>query len=119
MRKTKCKAQSKTAELDRMIEEAMADCYDEDEAFCGMVCTLQNKLKFPFEANVLGKPVKVIGINERRSSPMAGITAVMISGGKRHRISLSSLRLADVSTKKWKHNEKWMEAFLRWAGCVG
>lgn len=33
-------------EYEKIIEEATVDCYNEDEAFYGMVCTLSDELNF-------------------------------------------------------------------------
>jgi hypothetical protein len=45
--------------LDKLLEEAMVDCYAEYEAFIGVVTTLDGKLPFPFEAEALGETVEV------------------------------------------------------------
>jgi hypothetical protein len=54
-------------ELDKMIEEATVDCYNEDEAFTGILYTLADNLSFPFKAKVMGESVEIIGIDDEKS----------------------------------------------------
>ncbi len=44
--------------LDKLLEEATVDCYDEYEVFTGVVITLAENLPFPFDAKVIGETVK-------------------------------------------------------------
>ena len=48
--------------LQKLIERATVDCYDEYEQRAGFCATLDDNLGFPFEANVVGEKVKVTGI---------------------------------------------------------
>lgn len=98
-----------------MIEEATVDCYSEDEEFSGMVCTLQDKLKFPFDAIALGKTVKVIGLDESKSSLRRGVIAKVSLEGKSYTAALSTIQLLDEKSRKGKHNAKWIEAYKYWA----
>lgn len=110
------RAKNKTNEFEKMVEEATVDCYTDDEAFMGVVCTLQDKLKFPFEARVLGKTVKVIDIDDGKSSPNAGIMAKVLFEGKQHAVALSTIQLLDQESGKGSHNTKWIAAYKWWAG---
>ncbi|RKY61924.1 MAG: hypothetical protein DRP95_02250, partial [Candidatus Latescibacterota bacterium] len=47
----------KRARLERLIDEAIVDAYDEYEQFMGMVYALDENLNFPFRAEVLGEVV--------------------------------------------------------------
>jgi hypothetical protein len=55
--------------LEALLEQAIVDCYDEEEEFSGVLCTLDDNLNFPLQAEVMGEPVEVIGLDDRRSSP--------------------------------------------------
>lgn len=54
--------------LSAPLEEATVDCYDEEEEFTGILCTLAERLNFPLHARVLEESVEVTGLNEGRSS---------------------------------------------------
>lgn len=56
-----------------MLEEATVDCYGEEEEFVGVLCTLQDKLTFPFDAMILVRPAKIVGIDAKNSSLRSGI----------------------------------------------
>ena len=47
------------AALDRLVEEAIVDCYNESEQATGLYTMIEEHLKVPFETEVLGVPVKV------------------------------------------------------------
>ena len=58
-------ARSKVAspqQLDKMIEEATVDCYDEQEQASGFFTMIEDNLVFPFTARVFGIDVSVVGI---------------------------------------------------------
>jgi hypothetical protein len=42
-----------------MVDEATVDCYNEDEAFAGILASLEDRLEFPFQARVLGDAIGV------------------------------------------------------------
>jgi hypothetical protein len=45
--------------LEAWLEEVMVDCYDEGEAFMGVLYTLDERLNFPLQARALGGVVEV------------------------------------------------------------
>jgi len=102
-------------ELEQMIEEATVDCYNDDEVFMGILYTLQEKLKFPFEAEVLGKKVKVVDIDNGKSVPGTGILTTVIADGKRHPVALSTIKLLDKTSAKGKHNAKLFTMHELWS----
>src|SRR5437870_13889007 len=46
-------------DLERMVEEATVDAYDESEQVCGFYTMLENDLELPFNTAVLGAEVVV------------------------------------------------------------
>lgn len=48
--------------LDKLIEEATIDCYDIEECKDGFFNLIEEHLRFPFPAHVVGEDVEVIGI---------------------------------------------------------
>jgi hypothetical protein len=96
-------------QLDKMLEDATVDCYDEYEAFEGVVVTMADNLPFPFEAKVIGETVEVIGIDDGRSDMKTGIIAQVRRGSKEYSVALSELEIP----KKLKSN-KWFEMYAYW-----
>jgi hypothetical protein len=47
------------ARLDRLVEEATVDCYNESEQATGLYTMIEEHLSFPFATTVLGVPVTV------------------------------------------------------------
>ena len=45
---------SKTAHLDKLIEEATVDCYDESEEIGGIFTLMEENLAVPFKTTILG-----------------------------------------------------------------
>ncbi len=98
----------KTAQrtLDKLLEEATVDCYDDEEQFSGVVFTLDSNLPFPFKAQVLGEPVEVIGLDERRSELRRGVIALVRKGGKEYRVALSEVQVPENF-----QGLKWLEMY--------
>lgn len=97
-------------EYEKIIEEATVDCYDEDEAFQGMACTLSDKLKFPFDAKLLGQEVKVTGVDENSSGIKAGMIMNVSFNRKKYKTSLLTFDITDKNCK----NNKLIEAYKHW-----
>ncbi len=95
--------------LDKLLEEATVDCYDEYEAFMGVIVTLDENLPFPFEAKALGETMEVLGIDDNRSDMKHGVIARVRKGKKEYRVALSELEIP----KKLKTN-KWFEMYQYW-----
>jgi hypothetical protein len=86
-----------------MIEDAMVDCYNEDEEFTGMLATLEDRMEFPFQAQVLGKAVEVIGLDGQQSSERRGVVAKVRKGGRRYTVALADVEAVqkDSETAEW------------------
>ena len=97
-----------SAVLDRLIEQATVDAYDDDERFTGMLWMLHESLKVPFEVEVLGVSATV----ERVGATKAGeIVAICRRGKARQSISVLELRLP----RKRPEGAEWIEAYRRMA----
>ncbi len=101
------------AKYEKMLEEATVDCYGEEEEFLGVLCALEDKLKFPFDAVVLVRPAKVVGVDAEKSSFRSGILLKARIGGceKEQGVALFMIDVAD----KGSSNEKWIE-WAKWWG---
>lgn len=90
-----------------MIEEATADCYNDDEATCAFACVIETYLKMPFVTTVLGGDVEVIGIDQDESGH---IVATCKKGRVKQRIPLLDLPLPSPAPA----GVEWIEAYRAW-----
>ncbi len=98
------------AELDKMIAEATVDCYDEHEAFMGVVYYLSGKMSFPFRAKWLGDAVKVIGIDDEESGYEKEVIAQVITEEDKYTVGLNELESVPDDTR----NSKYLEMYKYW-----
>jgi len=97
--------------LQELLDQAIVDCYNEEEEFGGMLCTLEDNLSFPLQAEALGEPVEVIGLDSRRSSLRRGIVARVRKGDKEYTVGLSELVIVDPDPT----SAEWLEVYRYWA----
>src|SRR5947207_11060269 len=76
--------------LDKMIEEATVDCYDELEQASGFYTMIEDHLAVPFATQVLGVEVSVVGVE---MDDNGSLKAVCQRNGKRQLIGLIGLEL--------------------------
>lgn len=95
-------------DLDALIEEATVDAYDMEEQRTGFQTLLEENLRLPFEAEVLGVAVTVerLDVNDE-----GAIVAVCRRGSARQAIPVVDLALPDPAP----HGAEWIEAYRRWA----
>ena len=98
---------SKT-ELDRLIEEATVDCYNESEQATGLYTMIEDNLKLPFETEVLGVPVTVTGVDITENDQ---IVAVCKRGGLRQKLPILDLPLPNPRPT----GSEWIDAYRHWA----
>ncbi len=98
--------------LEVLLEQATVDCYDEEEEFGGVLCTLDDNLNFPLQARAVGEQVAVIGLDGRRSSLRRGILAQVRKGDKEYTVGLSELVFVDPDPG----SAEWLEVYRYWAG---
>ncbi len=98
--------------LDEMLEQAIVDCYDEEEEFTGVFNALDDNLSFPLQAEAMGEPVEVVGLDSRRSSLRTGIVARVRKGGREYSAGLADLKFSDPDPA----SAEWLEVYRYWAG---
>ena len=96
---------------EELVEQATLDCYDEEEEFTGVLCTLEDQLAFPLDATLAGVPVIVHGLDSQRSSSRRGIVAVVEREGQRFTASLADLTPVDPDPA----SAEWLVMHRRWA----
>ncbi len=96
------------AELDRLVEEATVDCYNESEQVTGLYTMIEDNLRLPFETEVLGVPVTVTGIDITEDDQ---IVAVCKRGGLRQKLPILDLPLPNSRPA----GSEWIDAYRHWA----
>src|SRR2546425_4026666 len=84
------RTQLSNARLDRLVEEAVVDCYNESEQVTGLYTMIEDHLALPFETTVLGVPVTVerVDLTQREE-----IVAVCRRAGVRQTVPIIDLPL--------------------------
>ena len=98
------------AKLDKLIEEAIVDCYNDSEALTGFFTMIEDNLAMPFVTQVVGVEVNVSRIDLTDADQ---IVAVCVRGRTRQAIPILDLPLPDPPPK----GAEWIEAYRRWARC--
>lgn len=99
-------------ELDKMIEDAVVDTYDDEEEFMGILYALADNMSFPFAAKALGETVEVIGVDTRLSSRGRGVIAAVLKKSREYTMGLAELEIEATDTE----NAKWLEMYHYWLG---
>jgi hypothetical protein len=111
-KRDKAHTADKEAQWQAMIEEATVDCYDEVEAFWGMFTTLEDRLAFPFEAQVLGDSVEVVGLDGDKSNERRGVVAQVRRGARQYTVALADLEAVEEGSE----TAEWLAAYRYWLG---
>jgi hypothetical protein len=85
------RAADQNARWQAMVEEAIVDCYNENEELASILATLKDRLEFLFQARVLGETVEVIGLDQEQSSKQRGVVAKVRKGGRQYTVALADL----------------------------
>jgi hypothetical protein len=96
------------SQLDALVEEAMVDCYNEDEQLTGLFTMIEDNLAVPFTTRVLGVEVTV----RRVDLAPDGIVAICHRGRVRQAIGILDLPLPDPPPD----GVQWIEAYRHWVG---
>lgn len=111
-RNRRCGADSRVgtprATLREMIEEATVDAYGQAEQAVGFLTMLEQHLRVPFQAEVLGVEVTVRRVHVTDANE---IVAVCQRGRARQAIPILLLPLPSPPPCGWE----WIEAYRRWA----
>ena len=104
-------ADGRVAALDVLIDELTVDAFGDDEQLAALLTGVEDALRRPEPATIVGVPVQVAGVglgpDERR-----GLIAVCERDGSRYEISLVDLRFEPDSEVGLV-----AAAYRRWLGC--
>ena len=96
-------------QLDRLIEDAIVDAYDECEQAVGFLTLMEDNLALPFETTVLEQLVSVIKLDITQSNE---IVAICVRGKASQAIPILSLPLP----RPRPAGAEWIDAYRRWRG---
>ena len=97
------------ARLDRLVEDAIVDCYNESEQVTGLYTMIEDNLALPFETTVLGVPVTVerVDLTQREE-----IVAACRRAGVRQTVPIIDLPLPSPRPA----GAEWIDAYRHWLG---
>jgi hypothetical protein len=98
----------KRAVLERLVEEALVDAYNESEQRSGLFAMIEEHLALPFETDMLGVAVTVERIDFTEADE---VVAVCRRGRTRQRINVLDLPLPSPPPG----GAEWIEAYRYWA----
>ena len=90
------------------------DCYDEEEAFTGVLIILGENIAFPLTAQLAGATVEVLDLDESASNLRRGIMARIRRDGQEVRVGLAGLTFEDLD----ETSAAWL-AMYRWWAAMG
>jgi len=97
-----------TAHLDKLIEEATVDCYNESEEVTGIFTMIEDNLAVPFATTVLGVEVTVERVDLNKADE---IVVVCRRGRERQQVPVIDIPLPEPKPK----GAEWIDAYRRWA----
>jgi len=97
------------AQVQEAFENAIIDAYGDSEQHSGLLTMIENEVKFPFPAKVMGESVAVVGM-EWPEDDEFGLDLVCERGGRRHRIEARSVDLVPP----FPEGHLYIAAYLDW-----
>ena len=91
------------------FEDAVVDAYGEHEQHSGLLTMIENEVKFPFCAKVLGELVSVVAM-ERPEDDEFGLDFVCERNGEQHRVGARSVDLVPP----FPDGHLYIAAYLDW-----
>ncbi len=95
--------------LDKLIEEATTDAYNESEQAGGFFAMIEENLAFPFVTQVLGQEVTVAKVDITQRDQ---IVAICLRGKVRQAIPILDLPMPVLRPE----GAEWIDAYRRWHG---
>jgi hypothetical protein len=93
--------------LEKLMEEAIVDAYNESEQAVGIFRMMEDNLKVPFDTEVLGVSVTVEKVDMTSDDQ---IVAICARSGQKQEIPIVSLPLPSPPPEGWE----WIAAYRFW-----
>ncbi len=91
------------------LDDALVDAYSDYEQHSGLLTMIEEQLRFPFQAKVLGQVVTVVGM-EWPEDDEFGLDLVCERNGQRHRVEARSVDLVPPLPA----GHLYLAAYLEW-----
>lgn len=91
--------------IEKLIEEATVDAYTTQEQFVGFCVILEEEMKFPFKAKVLGEEVEILSVFSRGNRILAKVK----KDSRQHGVDI--LDLQEITERG---NVERIEAYRQW-----
>ena len=98
-----------TKYLDKLIEEATTDAYNESEQAGGFFAMIEGNLALPFATQVLGQEVTVAKVDITKRDQ---IVAICSRGNVTQAIPILDLQMPEPLPR----GAEWIDAYRRWHG---
>ena len=95
------------ARIAKLVEEAIVDCYTEDERHGSFLVMLEEHLRCPVRALVVGEGVTVVGFGW---DPPREIVARCRRDRRMHRVNVTALEWPSAPPQ----GAEWIEAYRAW-----
>lgn len=95
------------AELGALVEEAIVDCYGDEEQVTGLYTMIEENLETPFQTQILGVDAAVQNV---RLTDDGRIVAMCTSGSARQAIFIADLPLPEPRPV----GAEWIDAYRYW-----
>jgi len=102
------KSKDEQEDIQEFIEEAIIDCYGEDEEFTGIMNMIEDNIVCPFEAKIIGETVKIHDFQYPENA--YSLKAICEHKGKKYVVDASSIEWL----KPLPEGFKWIEAYFQW-----
>ncbi len=96
------------SQLDRLVEEATVDCYNDSEQAGGIFTMIEENLQLPIVTEVLGVTVTVVAVDITEDNM---IVAVCERDGLKQKLPILELPLPTP----FPAGSEWIEAYRHWA----
>ena len=91
--------------IDRLIEEIVVDCYDQEECQSSFLSALEDNLSFPFPAKIGKRKVLAVGMDNKSEY----VEAVV-----RDKIGQFSVDILDLEIDEKVDGYAWISAYRKW-----
>ena len=101
-------SERKTKKLEKMAADATVDCYNDDEAFAGWACTLEDELPLPLKCKILGQEALLVKVETDDSGK--SVLGVIKIGKSKIRGPIQDVETVNKKAK----GVQWLDAYRHW-----
>lgn len=92
-------------QYEEIVEQALVDAYGDEEQIGSFCSVLQEEVKFPFRAKLLGQKISITGLGNDNSRVLAKT---------KNGDGVSLVDLRDIEIIETDESMVWVEAYVKW-----